>query len=167
MTDAPARYHKRPVHYRRLGRQWAMQFLFQIDFAGLDDAVKPDVDLFWEQLRRTDDCPSGRDFTRAQKTACEIIAGVQADLAEIDAVITQRSEKWSMERMSLVDKNILRVAVYEMLRSEKVPPVVAIDEAIEISKLFGGDNSGSFINGILHTIKDCLDRPSRIAMKPE
>jgi N utilization substance protein B len=67
--------------------------------------------------------------------------------------------------MAIVDRNIMRIATYEMLFCPDIPPVVSINEAVEIAKSFGGEESGSFINGILNGIKDSLARPAREAMK--
>lgn len=81
--------------------------------------------------------------------AGEIVAGVLAHRAEIDRNIAERSREWRLERLAPVDRNILRVAIWELLHRPDVPTAVAIDEAIELAKTFGGADSGRFVNGIL------------------
>jgi N utilization substance protein B len=80
------------------------------------------------------------------------VGGTKRRQGEIDGLIVQYTEHWDLERMAVVDRNILRLAVYELLDHEKVPPKVAINEAIEIAKKFGTRESGRFINGILDRV---------------
>jgi N utilization substance protein B len=79
----------------------------------------------------------------------ELVRGVYLHRQEIDRVIASASEHWRLERMSIVDRNILRLALYEMLYCRSIPPTVSINEAIDLGKLYGSSESGSFINGIL------------------
>ena len=129
---------------RREGREAALQLLYSQDT--LPKEAKQDVPGFWN-LRRTDES--------VQKHAMALQQGVLANLRQIDAKITVSLENFSFERLSQVDKNILRIAVYEMFHDDKVPPVVSMNEAIEIAKRFGGEDSGRFVNGVLdRLIKD-------------
>ena len=129
---------------RREGREAALQLLYSQDT--LPKGAKQDVPEFWN-LRRTDES--------VQKHAMALQQGVLANLRQIDAKITVSLENFSFERLSQVDKNILRIAVYEMFHDDKVPPVVSMNEAIEIAKRFGGEDSGRFVNGVLdRLIKD-------------
>ncbi len=89
----------------------------------------------------------------------ELINGALAKLSEIDEYINRHSQNWSMERMSVVDKNILRLAVYEIIYKLETPAKVAINEAIEISKKYSTEKSKVFINGILDKIKNLRDLP--------
>jgi len=82
-----------------------------------------------------------------------------------DATIRERSENWDFSRLSLVDRNIMRIAVFEMLFLPEVPPVVSINEAVEIAIDFSGERAGSFMNGVLNGIKDTLTRPPREAVE--
>jgi len=81
-----------------------------------------------------------------------LLAGVKKDKEKIDSYIAKASEHWKPERITFVDKNILRLGIYEMLFTEDVPPKVAIDEAIELAKKYGSEDSGEFINGVLDRI---------------
>jgi N utilization substance protein B len=155
-----------PNHSKRLGREFAMQFLYPRELAG--EAAEPDdLEHFWEQVGESAVIPESRDLRRARKYAESLIQGVTAEQAELDRQIAAHATPaWPLNRMAAVDRNLLRVAVYEMLRCPGVPPVVSINEAIEIAKEFSGDESGAFINGILNSIMATLDRPTRVAMRP-
>ena len=95
-----------------------------------------------------------------------IAEGVLAHQADIDERIRQTASNYDLHRIAAVDRNILRMAIFEMLFCPEVPPVVSINEAIEIAKRFGSDESGRFVNGILDRIRGGLPRPARAA-KPE
>ena len=81
-----------------------------------------------------------------------LLSGIKRGRNVIDGLIEEKSERWRLDRIALVDKNILRIGVYEMPFSEDVPPLVAIDEAIELAKKYGSEQSGDFINGVLDGI---------------
>src|SRR5207302_1122135 len=95
-----------------------------------------------------------------------LIAGVNAHLAEVDARIVKYVENFGIERLAAVDRNILRLAIHEMFHCMETPPVVAINEAIEIARKFGGEDSSRFVNGVLDKIKGELTRPLREAAVP-
>lgn len=162
MTNEPKKKTNQ-VHFRRYAREWVMQFLFQRDIAEIEESTL--LETFTFQVRETElyELPDKDVFKKAYKAALKILAGVLSKLNEIDAEISKYSEKsnWPIERIDAVDKNIMRVAVYEMLFCDNVPPIVSINEAVEIGKDYGTDNSPSFINGILNSIKDSLQRPPR------
>lgn len=124
--------------HRRKAREIALQVLYQVD------ASKIDVDEAMELFRGNFGMPQETD-----EFSEELIRGTLDHVKEIDDLITNCSEHWSLERMSIVDKNILRMAVYEFLYCDDIPPKVTLNEAIDIGKNYGSDNSGSFINGIL------------------
>jgi N utilization substance protein B len=84
----------------------------------------------------------------------QIVLGVQEHLQEIDRLIEKYSENWRLDRISLIDRNILRMAIFELLYCEEIPPKVTLNEAIDLGKRFGTDDSGSFINGILDQIQN-------------
>ena len=127
---------------RRNSREVALQFLYQLDLGGDDDPAPHEAE-FWARY------PSDEE-TRA--FADNLVRGTKGNQAKIDALIAQVTEHWDLERMAVVDRNILRLAVYELLWSGEVPPKVAINEAIEIAKKFGTQESSRFINGILDRI---------------
>lgn len=151
------------VHFRRYAREWVMQFLFQRDITEIEESAL--LETFSFQVRETElyELPDKDVFKKAYKVALKILSGVLSKLKEIDAEISKYSEKsnWPIERIDAVDKNIMRVAVYEMLFCDNVPPIVSINEAVEIGKDYGTDHSPSFINGVLNSIKDSLQRPPR------
>ena len=127
---------------RRKTREVALQFLYQLDLNGEGDPTPEEVE-FWARH------PVDGD-TRVFGDA--LVRGTKANRAKIDQVISQFAEHWDLERMAVVDRNILRLAVYELLWTADVPPKVAINEAIEIAKKFGTKESSRFINGVLDRI---------------
>ena len=96
-----------------------------------------------------------------------LIEGMVAHLDEVDERIRRYCENYEFHRISPVDRNVLRLAIYEMLYRDDIPPVVSIDEAIELAKTFGGAESGRFVNGILDRVKNDLTRPLRQAAPAE
>lgn len=84
--------------------------------------------------------------------ACELLDGVLANLTECDALITKHAPDWPVDKIGFVDRAILEIGIHEILHSKDVPAVVALDEAIELAKTFGGENSAKFINGVLNAI---------------
>jgi N utilization substance protein B len=94
-----------------------------------------------------------------------LIDGMIAQMPEIDDRIRRYCDNYEFHRISAVDRNVLRLAIYEMLYRDDIPPVVSINEAIELAKTFGGPDSGRFVNGILDRVKDDLTRPLREATK--
>jgi N utilization substance protein B len=96
--------------------------------------------------------------------AAQLAHGVIAHQNVVDEKISRYTANYELKRISAVDRNILRLAVYEMLFSEDVPPVVAINEAIDIAKKFGTEESGKFVNGVLDRVKLDLNRPLRTAL---
>lgn len=135
---------------RREGREAAVQYLFQHDLHA--DSKSELVGDFWE-LR-----PSTKNV---QAFAEALIKGVLANKAAIDERIKKYTANYELHRIAIVDRNILRVAIYEMLFCNDVPPVVSINEAIEIAKRFGAEESGRFVNGILDRVRHDLSRPAR------
>ena len=139
---------------RREGREVALQLLFHWDLNVREAPQSKDLDLFWE-LR--DVIAGVRAF------ATTVLNGVIANQETIDSKITKYTANYELKRISAVDRNILRMAIYEMLYAVDVPPIVAINEAIDIAKKFGTEESGKFVNGVLDRVKLDLDRPLRTA----
>lgn len=133
---------------RRLSREQALQALFFMDMHR--DPVEDPVGQFCSSFAH--DNPTEPYFQR-------LVDGVQENRKRIDTVIEQFSSNWKLSRMSCVDRNVLRIAVFELLFCADIPPKVSINEAIDVGKRFGTDESGAFINGILDSI--------RLAMKED
>lgn len=131
---------------RHLSRSIAMQSLYGWDFSGkkpkdLKKIVEKNIKEFG---------PGLEDET----FVWQLVEGVVSHLSELDKVIGKAAPEWPIEQITIVDRNILRIGLYELLyeNKEEVPPKVAINEAIELAKTFGGENSGKFINGVLGTV---------------
>ncbi len=136
---------------RRDAREAAVQFLYQVDThrpANISTALAE----FWSQNEEPKDV---REF------ADDLLHGVLEKMPEVDLKIRGLADNWDFERLAVVDRNILRLAVYEMLFRPEIPPVVSINEAIEIAKKFSTAESGKFVNGLLDRAKKELLRPAR------
>ncbi|SDU16341.1 NusB antitermination factor [Verrucomicrobium sp. GAS474] len=138
---------------RRLGRECAVQFLYQ-HHVDAGTSLNKALELFWP-LREIEG-PT-REFADA------LIRGVFEHLAAIDEKIKAYADNWDFERIATVDLAILRLAVYELLYRDDIPPVVSINEGIEIAKRFSSEESGRFVNGILDRVRKDLLRPARHA----
>ena len=135
---------------RREGREAAVQYLYQRDLNPAADEV--DLEIFYKI----------RGLSMASRRFCgPLVQSVLARRQEIDEVIQAHAQNYALGRISAVDRNILRLAIYEMLHCPEVPPVVVINEAIEIAKKYSTDESGKFVNGILDRVRSTLNRPAR------
>jgi len=132
---------------RRKAREIALQVLYSLNFVNID--TQDALDLFWGNFV-------------APKTAKEfavfLVQGTCEHKEELDKLIAGCSDNWSLGRMSRVDINILRLAVFEFLYCDDIPPKVTLNEAVDLGKTFGSENSGSFINGILDTLNLKLNK---------
>ena len=140
---------------RRIAREQALQALFYMDMHR--DPVDDPVGQFCRCF--TNDQPAEAFFHR-------LVEGVQANRATIDTVIEQFSSNWKLSRMSCVDRNVLRIAVFELLYCADIPPKVSINEAIDVGKRFGTEESGAFINGILDSIRMAI-KENKVACVPK
>ncbi len=131
---------------RHKAREYALQMLYQAETAGVPIAEV--ISHFWAEREVPEEV---RSF--AQKLA----SGAAESLPEIDALLSSNLDNWRLERLAIVDRNVLRLAVYEFLHEADTPSVVIIDEAIEIAKRFGGEDSGQFVNGILDALRKELE----------
>jgi len=128
---------------RRKAREIALTFLYQWDMRG--EEVLPEMDEILVRDRRT---------AEVAEYVTLLVRGVVAERDEIDAKITEAAEHWSLHRMALVDRNILRMAIWEMgWRRDDIPAKVAINEAIEMAKRFSTEQSGAFVNGVLDRVR--------------
>ena len=130
---------------RRQARELAMQALFYMDIR--KDASEETLENFCGCF-----CPSkkSRPFFR------KLVNGVLETKGQIDSLVERYSQNWNISRMSCVDRNVMRIAVYEMLYCDDIPPKVSINEAVDIGKKFGTQESGAFINGIMDSIREAL-----------
>jgi len=132
---------------RRRAREHALQVLYQIDQAGT--GVDETLELFWDAWSGDDD--EGTLF------ASQLVRGVTEHQERIDKIIEDYSINWKLHRMPAVDRNVLRIAVYEFLECDDIPVMVSINEAIELGKRFSTGESGAFINGILDKISRSVE----------
>lgn len=152
---------------RREAREWAVQMLFQLDMNPTEDKAPGDIFAdFWEgQLRLRNDKESEQDPPQHIKKFTEnIVTGVMRYREEIDNRISACARNWDIKRIGGVERNVLRMGIYEILYAEeKAPQAVVINEAVDICKFFGTRESGRFINGILDAVaknhKKELDSP--------
>ena len=131
---------------RHLGRIVTMQTLYEFDFRGSNEAS---LELPAILERNLHEVRSSIDDTTFVE---ELVAGVNERQIDIDAVIAPAAPEWPVDQIAKIDKIILRIGVYELMMKREVPPKVAINEAVELAKTFGGENSSKFINGVLGTI---------------
>lgn len=133
---------------RRDAREWAIQLLFQIDLNPTDDLDKVLV-AFWADKDAED---SASDYAE------NLVRGVHERLVETDELLAGYAENWDIRRMGVVDRNIMRLALYEMYHCDDVPLVVSINEAVDIAKYFSSSESGKFVNGILDRARKEIEK---------
>jgi N utilization substance protein B len=161
---------------RREARERAVQFLFQYDLnppANLEEALNH----FWESQQAAaiagekgpatwaepgEPTPATAEESAVRLFAEPLIRGALEHRNEIDEQIKKHAKNWELHRIAVVDRNVLRLAIYEMFHRGDIPPVVSINEAIDIAKKFSTEDSGKFVNGILDKIKGELMRPARV-----
>ena len=129
--------------HRRKAREYALQGLYMYETVGTP--LEELASLDWVEREIGEDI---REFAR------DLISGSIGHLEEIDDLIRRHSKNWKFERLSAVDKSILRLSVYALMHLPDIPVIVTINEGIELGKMYGGESSGQFINGILDAIKN-------------
>jgi len=136
---------------RRQSREWVLQLLFQADL----NPMPPEETLkyFWMEREKAD--PPARKFAE------KLFLGTMERKSEIDSTMRKYVKNWSIERMGVVDRNVLRMALHELLHRNDIPPVVTINEAVDLAKFFSNSESGRFVNGILDRVRKDLHRPQR------
>ena len=132
---------------RRSGREAALQMLFQIEASGA--TAEKAIPLFWRNFEAD---PEGREYAE------EIVRGVTDQAAELDKKISAASSNWRIERMTRVDRNLLRLGAWELAYRPDVPRAVILDEAVELAKSYGTDESSAFVNGVLNEVAEKLGR---------
>jgi N utilization substance protein B len=159
---------------RREARERAVQFLFQYDLNPPED-LDAALEQFWNAQRlaaavdeskatwgqKIDLPPPSAEDAAMRLFADPLIRGTREHRNECDEVIKKHAINWDLHRIATVDRNVMRLAIYEMLHRDDIPPVVSINEAVDIEKKFSSEDSGKFVNGILDKVKGELMRPAR------
>ncbi len=139
---------------RRISREAALQFLYQEDFTGgSGEFYGADLAERFELF-----CSLFQVNKKARPYALQLLRGVTGNIEHIDGMITSSATNWRLSRISPTDRNLLRIATYEMMDEGGVPPQVAINEAVEIAKRFAGEDSPKFINGVLDAVGSSLKK---------
>lgn len=133
---------------RRISREATLQFLYQEDFT-----ITADQSFGYDLEERFDlFCTLFQVNKKARTYALTLLKGISSSLEEVDAEITKAARNWRLPRIAATDRNLLRIAVYEIIYCDKVPAQVAINEVVEIAKKFAGEESPKFINGVLDAV---------------
>ena len=130
------------VRKRTKAREYALQILYAVDIT--NDDPKDCIERFWEGNEESS--------SEVKKFATDLVLGVSNNKKEIDKMIAKYATNWQLDRMAVIDRNVMRFAAYELLYAKDIPPKVSINEAIDIAKKFGGPDSGKFVNGVLDKI---------------
>lgn len=142
---------------RHLSRTVAMQSLYEWDFNG----SKGELQKITE--RNIQNFASGLD---SPEFIFDLVNGVKKNQTEIDAIIEKTAPEWPIDQITVIDRNILRLGIYELQYAREVPPKVAINEAVELGKTFGGESSGKFVNGVLGTLYRQMEEEGKVP-KPD
>ncbi len=140
---------------QRRFRELAVQVLFHMEFN--PDNGEEAFELI---------CQNFSSPGKKRSFAKELVSGVCENKEELDKMISRSSRNWRMDRMPLLDRCILRLAAFEILYRDDIPPKVSIDESVEMGKKFGGEDSGSYINGVLDNIYNTLIQKGRLTAEP-
>ncbi|XXF80514.1 transcription antitermination factor NusB [Myxococcaceae bacterium GXIMD 01537] len=138
---------------RRTGRERALQALYQMEMAS-NASTSEALASAWSA-----NAEEGKPDPDAVKFARELVEGVQAHRAEVDALIERHSHNWRLDRMSRIDRNVLRLGVFELKYRPDIPRKVTINEAVELGKNFGTEESSAFVNGLLDRVAAALGKP--------
>ncbi|HXK35740.1 MAG TPA: transcription antitermination factor NusB [Candidatus Paceibacterota bacterium] len=140
---------------RHLSRSVAMQSLYEWDFRGRDNNL---IEAIIRQNLK--EFAPGLD---SEQFVYDLVNGVLEKLPQLDAIIEKAAPQWPLDQIAIVDRNVLRLGLYELLfgKRDEVPPKVAINEAIELAKTFGGESSGKFVNGVLGTVYREIGEPGK------
>jgi len=158
---------------RREARERAVQFLYQHDLNSPAD-LEAELGHFWRSqqvvledrkhvgpVTPAEPAPPTAHEAAVRLFADPLIKGALEHRDESDQIIQKFAQNWSLRRIAAVDRNVLRLAIYEMFHREDIPPVVSINEAVDIAKKFSTEDSGKFVNGLLDRIKQDVMRPAR------
>lgn len=150
---------------RHLARITAMQVLYEIDVA--DHSASEVLERTFDDpdLTTEDDGPAGDALAEVRERVERLVRGVMDHFREIDPYIAEAAPAFPIVQLPAVDRNVLRLAIYELLHEADVPPKAAINEAVELAKRFGGENSSRFVNGVLGTVAQRIDAEARRARR--
>ena len=135
---------------RTKAREFALQVLYQLDIT--HDTWESALENFWSSQAQEEIADEVKHF------AADLVKGTTEKLGEIDAMIARYATNWQIERMAVVDRNILRMGCFELMYREDIPPKVSINEGVDLAKLYSGAESGKFVNAILDKAKEELKR---------
>lgn len=141
---------------RSKAREYALKILYAVDIS--KDECRKIAANFWEENEANDDIR-----VYAQK----LVDGTCLRIADIDKLITKYTDNWRLDRMAVIDRNIIRMASFELLFIDEIPPKVAINEAVELAKKFGDEESGRFVNGVLDKINKTECKKEKNTAKTE
>jgi N utilization substance protein B len=130
---------------RRKAREETLRILFRLEFENTQ--AEKTLNQYWENKKASEEIKEYSNW---------LVNGIISNQSKIDNIIQQISEHWRISRMALVDRNILRMAVFELLYEENIAPAIIINEAIEIAKKYSGDEAATFVNGVLDAIRKSL-----------
>ncbi len=136
---------------RTKAREYALQILYAVDIT--NDDPENCIERFWEG--------SDEKSSQIKEFAASLVLGVWSKKNEIDKMISKHATNWQLDRMAVIDRNVLRFATYELMFVDDIPPKVSINEAIDIAKKFGGSDSGKFVNGVLDKINKTEAKKSK------
>jgi N utilization substance protein B len=176
LLSAEPLVYRTGMRKRREARERAVQFLFQYDLNPPEDLVSA-LNQFWDAQRMSDFLeshgptrgervnlpPPSADESATRLFAERLVRGVLEHREQLDDIIRKHAKNWDLHRMAAVDRNVMRLAIHEMLHRDDIPPVVSINEAVDVAKKFSTADSGKFVNGILDKVKADLLRPARTA----
>ena len=139
---------------RRFARACALQILYQLDVGGDWELGERELELFWKQLEESGEMPPlGEKVDTLKKDVRRLAVGVSENRPKLDELLTTAAANWKLERMNVVDRNILRLGLFEMCWCDNVPTAVAMNEAIELAREYGDKDSPAFVNGLLDKLK--------------
>lgn len=133
---------------RHKARRWVLQILYAWEIRGTEQSLTSEAENFFQRRQIT---------TETRSFAESLIAEIEKHIEEVDGYLAEGAERWDLERMSIIDRNVLRVAVAEFLYFSEIPFKVTIDEAIMLATRYGGADSPRFVNGVLDAIAHKLD----------
>lgn len=137
---------------RRIGRERALQALYQLEMS--PTSAQEALEAAWAAASEEE-----KPSPEARRFAADLVEGVRQNLAGIDALIQEHSYNWRLDRMSRIDRNVLRIAIFELKFRPDIPRKVSINEAVELGKRFGAEESSAFINGLLDRVAVALKKP--------
>lgn len=145
---------------RRIARERALQALYQLDVQADGPTVREALEAAWgSEGSEGAESGTGTVAPEMKQFAFELVDGVRSTLKELDAEIEKHSTNWRIDRMSRIDRNVLRLGAYELKHRPDVPKKVALNEAVELGKKYGTEESSSFINGLLDKLAQGIDKP--------